>query len=196
MLRHYLSLALRSFRRSPAAALLNVFTLALGLVCFLIVAGIVGFWERADHQFPKTSRTYVVTSRFVFGDGSLRARAPLASSYVAKYLKVDFPQIEAIARTVVVNDNASYVSGDRAIRIREFCVDGELLDILDLPFVEGDAHSALKSPLSAVLTESAARRLFGADRALGKHVLLGGVWEATVTGVVGAIPEPSHMGRS
>jgi len=57
MLRHYLVLALRTFRRSPAAATLNVFTLALGLVCFLIVAGTIGFWERSDHQFPKTART-------------------------------------------------------------------------------------------------------------------------------------------
>jgi len=196
MLRHYLSLALRSFRRSPAAALLNVFTLALGLVCFLVVAGLIGFWERADHQFPKTARTFIVTSKFNFGDGGPPGRGPLTSPYVAKYLQADFPQIEAVARTVEVNHNASYVSGDRAIRITEFGVDGELLDILDLPFIEGDARNALKSPLSAVLTEKSARQLFGADRALGKHVLLGGVWDATVTGVVGQIPEPSHMGRS
>src|SRR5215470_1873731 len=127
MLRHYLALALRGFRRSPAAALLNVFTLALGLVCFLIVAGVIGFWQRADHQFPKTARTFVVTSKFRFGDGSPQGRGPLTSPYVAKYLKADFPQIEAVARTVEVNHNASYVSGDRATRIMEFGADGDLL---------------------------------------------------------------------
>jgi putative ABC transport system permease protein len=196
MLRHYLSLALRNFRRSPAAATLNVFTLALGLVCFLIVAGTIGFWERADHQFPKTSRTYVVTSTFDFADGSGPGRSPLTSDYVARYLKADFPQIEAVARTVQVNANASYVSGDRSARLAEYGADAELLDILDLPFIEGDAHNALKSPLSVVLREEAARKLFGAERALGKHVLLGGVWDATVTGVIGKIPEPTHLGHS
>ncbi len=196
MLSHYLSLALRSFSRSPAAASLNVFTLALGLVCFLIVAGTIGFWERADHQFPKTSRTYIVTSTFDFADGSGPARGPLSSDYVAQYLKADFPQIEAVARTVQVNANASYVSGDRAARLAEYGADAELLDILDLPFIEGDARNALKSPLSVVLREESARKLFGAERALGKHVLLGGIWDATVTGVIGKIPEPTHLGHS
>ena len=196
MLRHYLVLALRTFRRSPAAATLNVFTLALGLVCFLIVAGTIGFWERSDHQFPKTARTYVVTSKFTFSDGAPPGEGALTPPYVAQYLKADFPQIEAVARTVQVNANASYVNGDRAIRIMEFGADGALLDILDLPFIEGDAHNALKSPLSVVLTEESAQKLFGADHALGKHLLLGGVWDVTVTGVVGKIPEPSHMGRS
>ncbi|HUL82036.1 MAG TPA: FtsX-like permease family protein [Gammaproteobacteria bacterium] len=196
MLRHYVLLALRNVRRSPAAASLNVFTLTLGLVCFVILAGMIGFWERADQQFPKTSRTYVVTSKFDFANGTGPGRGPFTSHYVAQYLKADFPQIEAVARAIFVNDNASYVNGDRAIRLTEYSVDGELLDILDLPFIEGDAHTALKSPLSAVLTERVARQLFGADSALGKHVLLGGVWDATVTGVVGKIPEPSHMGRS
>ena len=117
MLRHYLSVAVRNFRRSPAAATLNVFTLALGLVCFLIVAGTIGFWERSDHQFPKTARTYVVTSKFTFSDGAPPGEGPLTPPYVAQYLKADFPQIEAVARTVQVNANASYVNGDRAIRI-------------------------------------------------------------------------------
>ncbi len=193
MLRHYVVLALRNFRRAAAAASLNVFTLALGLVCFLIVAGTIGFWERADHQFPKTSRTYVVWSNDDSGPGR---DGPLSSDYIAQYLRADFPQIEAVARTVQVNANASYVSGDRAIRLTEYGADAALLDILDLPFIEGDPRNALKSPRSVVLREESARKLFGADRALGKHVLLGGLWDATVTGVIGKIPEPSHLGRS
>ena len=70
MLRHYVSLALRNFRRAPGAALLNVFTLALVLVCFVIVSGVVGFWQRAEQQFPQSDRTYVITSKRNFGVGS------------------------------------------------------------------------------------------------------------------------------
>src|SRR4029079_13595933 len=120
MLRHYLVLALRTFRRSPAAATLNVFTLALGLVCFLIVAGTIGFWERSDHQFPKTARTYVVTSKFTFSDGAPPGDGRFPPRYVAQSLKADCPRIDAVPRAVQVNANASYVTGKRAIRIMEF----------------------------------------------------------------------------
>lgn len=196
MLRHYVSLALRNFRRSPGAALLNVFTLALGLVCFVIVSGFVGFWQRAEQQFPKSDRTYVVTSKRDFGDGTTPFEQAFTSAYVARYLQADFPRIERTARAAQVNDHASYVAGDRSLRITDFAADAELLEILDLPFIEGDPSRALASPRSVVLTERVARQLFGSDGALGKHIVHDGADELTVTGVVRAIPEPSIMGRS
>ena len=48
-----------------------------------------------------------------------------------------------------------------------------------------------------LLTRAAALRLFGTEDVLGKTVSLGGnLIDATVTGVLGEIPEPSHMGNS
>jgi putative ABC transport system permease protein len=198
MLSHYLAVALRTFRRSPAAALLNVFTLALGLVAFIAAAGVIGFWDRAEQRFPGADRIYVVTSNLEVPDNGLVTGVMTGTNhYVAQYLKADFPALEAVARVVFVNANASYVSGDRSIRIVEFGADPDFLDVFDLPFIAGDARDALRQPRSAVMTEDAARRLFGNPRAaLGQSVVLGNVWEATVTGVVGPIPEPSHLGRS
>jgi putative ABC transport system permease protein len=75
-------------------------------------------------------------------------------------------------------------------------VDADFLEIFDLPFTAGDSRTALAMPRSVVLTESAAQRLFGADSPLGLTVSIGNRVDATVTGVVKAIPEPSHMARS
>src|SRR5690606_24419043 len=70
------------------------------------------------------------------------------------------------------------------------------LEIFDLPFVAGDSRAALREPSSVILTAEAARELFGNANPLGKPLLLANAVDATVTGVIGPIPEPSHMGRS
>ena len=76
-------------------------------------------------------------------------------------------------------------------------VDPEFLDIFDLPFIAGDPDTALAAPNGLILTRAAALRLFGTEDVLGKTVGLGGnVIDATVTGVLGEIPEPSHLGNS
>src|SRR4029079_4490944 len=68
--------------------------------------------------------------------------------------------------------------------------------ISDLPFVPGDRVSAFAAPRSVVITRAAAARLFGSDNPIGKTLLVGNSVDATVTGLIDAIPEPSHLGRS
>jgi len=87
-------------------------------------------------------------------------------------------------------------SGANAVRLFGVAVDPEFLDIFDLPFVAGDARSALASPRSVVLTRASAARLFGAENPIGKTLVLGNKVDATVTGVIDAIAEPSQFGRS
>jgi putative ABC transport system permease protein len=130
-------------------------------------------------------------------DGTVVFReAPVTNAYAASYLRADYPEIEATARAGSFIDDVPVAAGDRAIRLTAVGVDPEFLDIFDLPFVAGDARRALREPRSVVLTQRTAERLFGADSPLGKTVSLANLVDATVTGVVGTIPEPSHLGAS
>lgn len=62
MLTHYLAVAFGTHLRHPAATLLGVATLALGLVCFVTAYGVTSFWARADRHFSNAERIYAVTS--------------------------------------------------------------------------------------------------------------------------------------
>lgn len=200
MLSHYLIVALRHVRRAPLIALLNVATLSLGLAGFIGAYSVAEFWQRADAHFPKSERTLVATSewRITEFEGAEFAgpRVPRTSPWLGPNLRADFPDIEAVARLVSLDELAPIRAGDRAIRLRSFAADAEFLDIFNLPFIAGDADDALTNPGSVVLTQDAARRLFGEDGPLGKPVVIGNRYEGTVTGVLGEIPEPSHLGRS
>jgi putative ABC transport system permease protein len=195
---HYLSIALRNLRRSPFTAAVNVFTLALGLVAFVAAYAVVAYWGNSDRHFANTDRTFVITAHLALRDGSINSGTfPQTTDFYERYLRLEFPEFERIVRARIWNRQASVSADGRGARVVAAAVDPEFLDIFDLPFLAGDPRTALQSPNGLLLTEATALRLFGTREALGKTVSLGGnLIDATVTGVLAEIPEPSHLGGS
>jgi putative ABC transport system permease protein len=198
MLGHYFSIALRNLRRAPFTAAVNVATLSLGLVAFVGAYAVVAYWRNSDRHFANVDRTYVITASLALRDGSVATGTmPQTNELYERYLRVEFPEFEAIARANVWNQQSSVSADGRSARVIALAVDPEFLDIFDLPFVAGERRTALSTPDALVVTEAAALRLFGTREVIGKTVTFGGdILDATITGVVGAIPEPSHMGSA
>jgi putative ABC transport system permease protein len=199
MLRHYLSVALLTFRKSPFVALANVTVLALGLTAFVTTYAVTDFWNGAERQFESSDRIFVISSRIEASDGSVVLdKIPVTNAYIANYLPNYVPRIEAVARarSLGFGGDVPVSAGGRAARLFAVAVDAEFLEVFDLPFVAGDSRTALARPRSVVLTESAAERLFGAVSPVGLTVSLSNRVDATVTGVVRAVSEPSHLARS
>ncbi|HEX5047083.1 MAG TPA: ABC transporter permease [Gammaproteobacteria bacterium] len=197
MFRHLLAVFLRHVRGAPLTSAVNLLTLAAGLVCFVAAFAFVTFWGAAERHFPKAGDVYVLTATF----GSRDAPAGLTHrisvpDVAAELLATDYPEIDKVARAVVIDRQTMVASGGRAERMFGVAVDPEFLEMFDLPFVAGDPRTALASPRSAVITHEYALRLFGSDEPIGKSLIIGNSVDATVTGVIEAIPEPSHLGRS
>ncbi|HVS24100.1 MAG TPA: ABC transporter permease, partial [Gammaproteobacteria bacterium] len=199
MFRHYVSVALRNIRSSPFTSAVNVLTLAVGLVCFVTAYAAGTFWSSAEQQFRNVDDIYVLTVSIKnrdSGSGFGMQNMMYAPDVAAEALKSDYPRIAKIARAVTIDGKTMVATGSNSVRLYGAAVDPEFLDIFDLPFVVGDARSALSSPRSVVLTRDSASRLFGADDPIGKTVVIGNAVDATVAGVIDAIPEPSQFGRS
>ena len=199
MFGHYVAVALRNIRTSPFTSAVNVLTLAVGLVCFVTAYAAGKFWSSAEQQFRNADDVYVLTvsikSRDNSGPAGMR-NGTATPEVAAEALKSDYPAIAKIARAVTIDRKTMVANGANAVRLYGVSVDPEFLEIFDLPFVAGNARSALSSPRSAVLTREAAARLFGADDPIGKTIVIGNAVDTTVTGVIDAIPEPSQFGRS
>jgi putative ABC transport system permease protein len=196
MIGHYVTIALRNFRRSPFTASINVFALALGLAAFVAAYAVTSYWERSERHFANADRTYVITAALAARDGGIRAAGPRTNRLFAEYLRADFPDFEAVARAQVMSPDGGVSAGDVQTRMFIVGVENEFLEIFDLPFVAGDSKTALRSPNSVVLTKAAATRLLGDADPMGKTVTLAGLLDVTVTGVIDEIPEPSHMGHA
>ena len=106
--------------------------------------------------------------------------------------EVDFPGLEAVARAVALRTQSA-AAEDRKADVKTVAIDPEFLKIFDLDFKAGEPAAAMTSAHSAIVTERTAERLFGKSQALGRRILLQNQVEVTVTGVVGPVPEPSHL---
>ena len=67
-------------------------------------------------------------------------------------------------------------------------VDEKFLHVFDFPMLEGDPKTALGNVGNIVLTQKAAKKLFGNEDALGKTVKIDSVNYATVTGILKDLP--------
>lgn len=197
MLAHYLAIALRSVRATPFTSAVNVVTLAVGLVCFVTAYAAGVFWSSAERQFRNVDDIHVLTISIKNrANGTGLRNGTTAPDVAAEALKADYPGIAKIARAVIIDRKTMVAYGANAVRLFGVAVDPEFLEIFNLPFVAGDAGSALASPRSAVLTRESAARLFGSADPIGKTIVIGNKVDTTVTGVIDAIPEPSQFARS
>ncbi len=192
MLEHYVTQALRSFWRFRATAGVNLLGLVLAVVCFVASYLYIDSLVRSDTQFPKASRTYVLTQELWRSGVKTFPAYPQAGPQAATYLRLDFPGLEAVARAVPLGpQNAA--TEDRKADVKLVAIDPQFLQIFDLDFKSGEPATAMAATPSAVITERTAERLFGKSEALGKSVLLPNNVEVIVTGVIAAVAPPSHM---
>jgi putative ABC transport system permease protein len=196
MFRHSLAMAFANLARAPFTAGASIVTLALGLACFIAAWGIATYWRSADGHHRNADRIAVI-GESVTAAGQERADVlnAISSPAIARDLKQDFPQVERTARTLASRE-VGISSGDRKALIDMAYVEPDFLEIFDLDFLAGDARRALAEPGGVVLTQAAAQRLFGDAPALGRSVSVGGAWEATVTGVIAPVRQPSFMGTN
>jgi putative ABC transport system permease protein len=194
VLKHYFVTALRNFWRFRVTTTVNVVGLALGLVCFIATYVFLDALLKSDTHYPKAARIYAMTQEIWTTPTERMVPAfPNVAPPAAKYLKADFPSLEAIARALPMGALA-VASDDRKLDLFVAAADPAFLHIFDMPFVAGNASASLAAPHSVVLTEAAAKRLFGTASAVGRRVILQNSVEATVTGVLGPLREPSHFG--
>jgi len=118
MLGHYLAIALRNLHRAPFTALINVATLALGLVAFVAAYAVVSYWSHSDRHFANADRTYVITASLALRDGSISTgNMPQTNDLYQKYMRLEFPEFQAIARANPWSKTASITADGRRARV-------------------------------------------------------------------------------
>jgi putative ABC transport system permease protein len=199
MLRSYLSIALRHLVSQKLYSAINILGLAVGLACFILIAVFVQYELSYDRHYENADRIYRIQRDFypvgrVF-EQYLATMAPAA----AERLELDFPQIEQVVRIACCGASLG-TGGDASFYEKNFALaDPTLFDVFDYEWLRGDPARALAEPYTIVLTESAARKYFGNEDAMGQTLIVDGdprigvSGALEVTGVIRDLPNNTHL---
>lgn len=194
MWKNYLNTMLRGIWRHKAYSLINIFGLAIGLACCLLILLYVQFELSYDRFHAKADRIYRVSLHAVLAGNQIEA---VTSPYpLAQTLVRDYPEIETAGRFRQFFRDTLVAVNDGAIRFQEpriFHADPALLDIFDFQFLAGNPATALVDPGSVVISRTTAAKYFGDNDAVGQTLSFNGERDYLVTGVIEDVPANSHM---
>ena len=197
MFGHYLAFALRGFRRRPGTTLIKIFALSLGLTCFVGAYIASDYFDHTDSNWANAGRIYAIQQKILLpGSSADIPTLPAVSPPTAKYLRADFPKLEAVAREMNFNPTTVLTSDGKKTVRRVVGVDRDFFKIFDLNFVKGDPSRALSSPKTALITTKAAEGIFGTTDVIGKTLRLQELVDVTIDGVITEIPPPSAFGAT
>ncbi|SRR5690606_34587253 len=194
MLRNHLKITLRNLLRHKGHNIANLLGLAVGFaVCILISLFIyheVGF----DRFHERAERIYRVVSGS-YNPGSEPRHYATSSRHVAPILATDYPEVERAVRLypwawdfLNVTHEGRHFFGDQIL-----FADSSFFDVFTFPLTHGDARTALREPITAVVTESMAQKYFDSASILGETITLNDSLDFTITGVVADPPAQSHI---
>lgn len=164
--------------RNKAYTAVNVFGLAVSLT-FVIIIGLYTWQEFSiDHQHSKAKRIYNIGLNMDEGTW----KTANCHHAVLRYLRSQYPEIEQTcgftAGSLKLKDNGDFVN------IYVLQADSTFFSMFDFPFLQGNRANCLSQKGNIVLTESAARRLFGDEEVVGRTLTTADNSHFRITGVV------------
>lgn len=197
MLKNYFKLAWRNIARHPAYSIINILGLSLGLCICLAIYTITSFEFGFDSFHPDKDRIYRLISKTTeysadkYVTDIVPPPAPKAARQLISGLQTVAPFIQYHAKISIPAANGPSKTFDNDIPGTSvnstIFADTAYFAILPYEWLAGNARTALSKPYQLVLTESKARKFFGAgplDKMVGRHVAFNDTLPLTVSGIV------------
>jgi putative ABC transport system permease protein len=199
MFKNYFTTAWRNLRKNKIFSFINIAGLAIGMAACLLIMQYVSFQLSYDH-FNKNADDIYRVYNDRYQNGKLIQHGTITYSAIGKAMQNDFPEVINHAR--VEPWGKVVISLDKKNRIGEeemLAVDNSFLSMFSYPMIAGDVNTALKEPYSVILTEAAAKKIFGVKddnfaSLLNKTIIAGrDSMPYKVTGIFKEVPENSHL---
>ncbi|NIJ55507.1 ABC transporter permease [Dyadobacter arcticus] len=195
MIRSYFKTSGRNLLRNKLFSSINIAGLAISMSVGLLLIAFMLDLRSYDKFHENGERIYRITNVATFkgdqGSGSRPEKYASTSIKTGKLIREKVTGVEEVA--IMGNDFSQDAKvGDRILPVKGFWAEPSLFRIMTFPMLEGNPETALRDPYSIVLTETAAKKLFGSEPALGKPIKFDTL-DYQVTGIMKDVPFFSHI---
>jgi putative ABC transport system permease protein len=191
MIGSYFKTSARSLMRNKLFSSINIVGLAISMsVGLLLIAFVLDLFSY-DRFHKNGDRIYRITN-IATSKGGRSEKFGSTSIKTGMLIRDKVTGIEEVA--IMRRDFAQDAKvGDNVLPIKGFWAESSIFRVLTFPLLEGSPETALRDPYSIVLTETAAKKLFGSEHALGRAIKFDTL-DYQVTGVMKDVPFFSHIG--
>ena len=190
MIRNYFKIAWRNLLHNKTFSLINIFGLALGMTCSLLIMLWLKDELNKDKFHANTKRLYrVMENQYYVGDISTFESSP---GILAENIVKDIPEIE-MASQVLWEEEPLFTVGDKFDKEKGRYVQKDFLRMFSFKLQKGDPATALASPDAVVIAKKLADKYFKGEDPIGKMIKIDGKDNVIVTGVLEDIPELSSL---
>ncbi|MBW2644792.1 MAG: ABC transporter permease [Deltaproteobacteria bacterium] len=191
MFKNYFKIAFRNLIKQKSWTLISLFSLAVGITCFMLLMLYSRYELSYDSFFKHSDRIFQLGQYLPDWKHGGSNYFASTSGIVAPTLKEEFPDVAYAVRTKEVKSPLIY--REKSILGRGLYADRDFLKVFTFPVITGDSDTALKDPFSIVLSQSLSEKLFGSEDPIGKIITYQNGRVLKVTGIVEDIPGNTHL---
>ncbi len=169
MIRSNFLTAFRSFIKDKIYTLINVFGLALGMACTIMIILYVIDELSYESQHQQAENIFRVITLGQVGDNEINTAN--ASLPIGGVLKQEFPFVKQFVRVNGGGNMSVIHEKDAYSEYRFYYVDSNIAEVFTIPFVRGNPETALNRPNTIVITESIVKKYFGNEDPIGKRII-------------------------
>jgi putative ABC transport system permease protein len=207
MFKNYLMIAVRNLLRFKTYSFINIFGLAVGITCFLILTLFILdelSYDKFNKNADQTYRVYIEQN--INGIEGNNSKTP---GLLGPILMQQLPETASFTRIGYFGQYRFRYKDNVFNEGNIYAVDSTFFDVFTLSFLEGDPETALVHPNSIVLTKTVAKKYFGDENPVGKTLIVEKSYPADyldreenyvdesknflVTGLIEDFPENSHF---
>src|SRR6202007_2540269 len=193
MIKNYLKTAWRNLWKNKAFSAINIIGLSVGMAACIVIMLFV-FYEKSFDDF-QTKNIYRLNEVQKFPGMVASQKVALSMFPMGPTLKNEFPEIKNFTR-IIWNTKSEVRYRDKKIYLPQvFAVDSTFFKMFDFKLLRGDWKTALAHPHSVILTEEAAKNIFGNEDPIGKTIVHYGndTTIFAVTGIAQNVPKNSQL---
>ncbi|MDB5023974.1 MAG: macB 8 [Mucilaginibacter sp.] len=190
MIRNFIITAWRNLKSNKVFSFINVFGLAVGLTCCMLISAYL-YNELSYDTYADNAKQIYRVALHSNGDNAA-ADFPNVDIAVGQGIKNAYPEVLATTRMTRMGNVFVKYAGQQFKEESVVLGDPNFLSLFSIPLLAGDTKTALIEPNSMVITKDFEKKYFGNSSGMGKMIIVNNN-PTKITGVIDKVPDNSHF---